>query len=87
MTRSWTNTGGSSRPATERTSAGDWAARIGKAAQDIPLAPLTAGVLLTAGVATLLALPWSNKDITRIDTAFRSVGDITQDSLPLHTLG
>ena len=48
---------------------------------------MTAGVLLTAGVATLLALPWSNKDIARVDATFRAVGDITQDSLPLHTLG
>jgi len=47
---------------------------------------MTAGALLAAAVLTVLALPWSDREIAQVDQAFRAVGDITLDNIPARTL-
>ncbi len=47
---------------------------------------MTAGALLATAVVTILALPWSDREIAQVDSAFRAVGDITLDSIPARTL-
>ena len=47
---------------------------------------LVMGSLLSAAAITLLALPWSDQELARVDATFRSMGDITQESIPLRTM-
>ncbi len=46
-----------------------------------------AGGLVGLGALTLFALPWTDREIARMDSAFRSMGEVTSESIPLHTAG
>ena len=44
------------------------------------------GGLVGLGALTLLALPWTDREIARIDGAFRSMGELNTETVPLQTL-
>jgi len=43
--------------------------------------------IVASGGLCLLALPWSDREIAKVDAAFRAGMESTQESLPLQTLG
>ena len=48
-------------------------------------AALGLAIVATSGLC-LLALPWSDREIAKVDARFRVSAELSQDSLPLQTL-
>jgi hypothetical protein len=46
-----------------------------------------ASVVLSAAGLSLWALPWSDHEISQVHSTFQASTDLSQDSLPLQTLG
>jgi hypothetical protein len=46
----------------------------------------TGGLMGMAALA-LFALPWTDKEIAKIDSAFRAMGEVSAERLPVQNLG
>lgn len=44
------------------------------------------GGLVGLGALALFALPWTDREITRMDAAFRSMGTVPPKTIPIQTL-
>jgi hypothetical protein len=47
----------------------------------------TGGVLMGISALALYALPWTDREIAKIDAQFRSVGEISHEGVPVRTMG
>lgn len=45
------------------------------------------GGLMGMATLVLFALPWTDKDIAKMDSAFRAMGEVSADQLPVQNLG
>jgi hypothetical protein len=62
-------------------------ALIDPATLDLVWTLAAAGGLVGLAALCLFALPWTDQEIAQMDSAFRTMGEITTETVPLRTTG